>query len=95
MIDYDDAWILPAELAPNYTSEQFDAAFDAMCLRQSKIDAMMQGAISGNVTRGDIDEALDVLAEQNIDPYAFLNRTEANIKQIIEGSIIVNSYAMV
>lgn len=67
---------------PDFNQSDFDAEFEAMLVRNRAIELMLTGEIS-------VDDLLDVLESQEVDPLEYATAASASIETTINQGMVI------
>jgi hypothetical protein len=79
-MDIRDLLAVPANICAGMSEEEINREWDDMIARSTYLNRMEQGLLDGSLNRGEIEEFADLLAEHEIEPYAYLEAVQENVQ---------------
>ena len=75
----------PLIILPDMNQVDIDQEWQAMCIRQKKLEDFYEGIRDGRWDKGHVEELLDCLAEHAIDPLEFAGVVIENVGFVLSG----------
>lgn len=90
-MDKDGLFLSDLIIIPGMTKSEFESEWEKMRVRNREILKFIKGVENSSISKGDADSLYDLLAEDGIEPYDFLDTAVENANYVVEAGIFLDA----